>query len=325
MSRRGVGVSGFVSWLIACSMPWVAGCADVGTDPLMPANMHALAAGTDPTVNQGLKHNQIGLAHLNAHEYDAAIAEFDQAAKLAPAWYGIYINRGDAHVAKQQYDLALRDFDEAARLKPDSFAATYSRARAWVHKGDYDQAIRDLDLALRMKPDLRTVVTDDNRRSKSLYEAALSLRAQAHLGRKEYPSAIADYDRAIELSHEPAELFNGRCWARATANRELDRALADCNAALTARPDDAGFLDRRSLVYLRLGEMDRAVADASASLERRSSPQGTLPQAAADAFYVRAVARRRLGDIPGGDVDLQSARQLDPDVERRYTDWGVRP
>jgi tetratricopeptide (TPR) repeat protein len=108
----------FVWCVLACSVPRLSGCADAGTDPLMPGKLRALQAGTDPTVSQGLRHNQVGVAHLHAQDYDAAISEFDQAAALDPANYGIYVNRGIAHTRKHQYDLAVRDFDEASRLNP---------------------------------------------------------------------------------------------------------------------------------------------------------------------------------------------------------------
>jgi hypothetical protein len=60
------------------------------------------------------------------------------------------------------------------------------------------------------------------------------------------PQAIAQYDQWIAVHDEDAtlpEARNARCWARALLGRQLNQALADCNAALRARPESAAFLD----------------------------------------------------------------------------------
>jgi tetratricopeptide (TPR) repeat protein len=55
-----------------------------------------------------------------------------------------------------------------------------------------------------------------------------------------------------------ADAYNGRCWARALAGRDLDQALADCDGSLRLSPDDANGLNSRGLVQRKLGAFDRA-------------------------------------------------------------------
>src|SRR5262249_28922617 len=45
---------------------------------------------------------------------------------------------------------------------------------------------------------------------------------------------------------------NNLCWTRAILG-ELEAALADCNESLRLRPNDAGTLDSRGLIYLKMG------------------------------------------------------------------------
>ena len=49
-----------------------------------------------------------------------------------------------------------------------------------------------------------------------------------------YEAAVGNFDAWLKAHPEDAArpgALNGRCWARALLNRDLDRALEDCNAA----------------------------------------------------------------------------------------------
>lgn len=72
--------------------------------------------------------------------------------------------------------------------------------------------------------------------------------------------AIQDFDRALRLSPDVAALFNGRCYARASAGA-LAAALADCNEALRQMPGRADFLDSRGFTHLKMRQLPQALAD----------------------------------------------------------------
>jgi tetratricopeptide (TPR) repeat protein len=76
------------------------------------------------------------------------------------------------------------------------------------------------------------------------------------------------------------EALSGRCWVRAVQGRDLDKALSDCNAALKrsakASPLNARILDSRGLVRLRLGDYDKSLADYDASLKIRPNDAWAL-------------------------------------------------
>ena len=103
-------------------------------------------------------------------------------------------------------------------------------------------------------------------------------------------AALANYD--LWLRDHPEDVrrpnaLNGRCWARGQLNRDLDKALSDCNAALKAFPARANFLDSRGLVRLRRGEFDAALADYDAAL--KASPRNAWT------LYARGIAAARAG------------------------------
>jgi tetratricopeptide (TPR) repeat protein len=56
--------------------------------------------------------------YMQDGQNDKAIAAYTEAIKRSPKYSLAYIGRGDAYLAKSDYDRALLDYDEAARLDP---------------------------------------------------------------------------------------------------------------------------------------------------------------------------------------------------------------
>src|SRR5207237_7102747 len=88
-----------------------------------------------------------------------------------------------------------------------------------------------------------------------------------------YDRWIADHPTPEHLAENSPVLaqhvtaLNGACWSRAVLNRDLDTALADCDAGLKLRPNGPGLHDSRGLVHLRKGEYDLAIADYDAAIQ----------------------------------------------------------
>jgi tetratricopeptide (TPR) repeat protein len=132
--------------------------------------------------------------------------------------------------------------------------------------------------------------------------------------KKDYDRAIADYSEVIRLSPN-ADAFNGRCWARAVAARDLTQALADCNESLRLRPDNSHVLNSRGLVQFKLGAFDRAIADYSASIGKEPRDAGSL--------YARGIAKLRNGDTAGGNADITEAMAIRANIAEMYAGYGV--
>ncbi|MCU1500153.1 MAG: tetratricopeptide repeat protein, partial [Acidimicrobiales bacterium] len=140
-------------------------------------------------------------------------------------------------------------------------------------------------------------------------------RAEAWREKGDKQKALADYDAAVQLKADDADSLNGRCWMRARLNLMLEGALADCNAALDAEPTSADVLHSRGFVYLRLGRPEKAIADLNQALKNQAD--------FADALYVRGLARRQVGDAKGADQDIAAARKLFPEVIKTYKGYGL--
>jgi tetratricopeptide (TPR) repeat protein len=184
-----------------------------------------------------------------------------------------------------------------------------SRAQAYYQRGLYYQFSNQLDLAIA---DYTSAIG-----WKRTYEDAYAARADAYEAAGDHGRAAADYAQAAGLQADTASDLNNRCWARAMRGRPLDRALADCNAALKLNPDYPSAFDSRCLVNYRMGNYAEAISDCSEALKQeRQSPYS---------LYTRGLAKIRSGDTRGGNADVAAAKDADRRIDERFAFWGVKP
>jgi tetratricopeptide (TPR) repeat protein len=94
--------------------------------------------------------------------------------------------------------------------------------------------------------------------------AEFARRAAASAARRDFPAAIADYGRAIELEPENAAHYHARGMAR-LSNRQPVLAMADLDQALKYDPKDLQALTVRGELYLQAQDPKRAQADFEAA------------------------------------------------------------
>ena len=276
--------------------------AGAAADPR--ASMASTPISNDPADAAGFLRR--GMAYASRGELAPALTDLTRAAQLDPHDPQCRYQRGLVYWRERQPQLALQDFNAALALDPNDFQAHLARAQLQVstlHAAVED----DLSAVDRLAPpqaDLRLALGN-------LYDA---------IGQD--AGAVHQYDLWIEY-HEsdvrvPSALAT-RCGLQAAANIDLDRALDDCDQALSRLPtaEHAVVLSNRGLVYLRLGQFDRAVADATASIALRPK--------AGDPVYLRGLAELRQGLTAEGKADLAAAKKLRPDIARRYADIGLAP
>ncbi len=255
----------------------------------------------EPTDAAG--YSQRGAVTASKGQPEAAIADFDKAIALAPNEARYVLQRAMARLALHQPQLAAADLDKALTLDPANTEARLTRAQMRLNQNKTAEAAEDLEAA-----DQALAPSAQER----LRLAGLNERADR------LDAALANYDLWIKAHPEDSsriEAFNGRCWARALMNRELNLALADCDAALRLRPGSAQYLDSRALVRFRRGELDKALADYDASLAIQPRAAWTL--------YMRAVVERRAGKTQQADADHALALSINPRVVERAKRYGL--
>jgi tetratricopeptide (TPR) repeat protein/predicted aspartyl protease len=230
-------------------------------------------------------------------DYEAALADFDKAVAMDPGQVHYLVQRATAHLANRQPLLGAADLDKAIALAPGDGDARLARASLRLGARDPAGALVDLKAA-----DQALAPSSDARRRL----AAMFSTTDA------FEPAVASYDLWLKShpeDHDRAAAFNGRCWARALLDRDLDKALSDCDAALRSRPGVSSYLDSRALVRFRRGEFDKALVDYDAALAAQPREAWSL--------YMRALTARRLGKTAQADADRTAALAINPGVAAR--------
>lgn len=92
------------------------------------------------------------------------------------------------------------------------------------------------------------------------HKLALVSRGAAFMRTGNYHTALADFDRAIELDPDYARAFHLRGLAR-ELDGDNDGALADFDHAVELQPDYGAAYHSRATLYAKMGQTDRASED----------------------------------------------------------------
>jgi tetratricopeptide (TPR) repeat protein len=245
-----------------------------------------------------------GQALAARRDFSGAVDDFGKGIELEPANSDLYIARANARLASRQAVLAMSDLNQALKIKPDDPRALLSRGDLYLDSGDVARARSDFEAALKAAPD----------------NADLRLRiGGAYSNAGQFDAAIEQFDvwvAAHPNSDARLQILAGRCWARTAANKDLDKALADCNAAATGERVSI-IMEPRGFLLLRLGRFDEAIAQFNGVL--RLQPRD------ASAFLGRGLAELKKGQKADGERDLAQAVAIEPTVAARYKRFGFTP
>jgi predicted aspartyl protease/Tfp pilus assembly protein PilF len=192
-----------------------------GPDQPLKESTPAIESVNEPTDAEGFSRR--GEVFVTRRDYDHAIADFTRAMALDPTQAKYAYERATARLQNKQPILAMADLDKTLELQPDNLEALAMRARLRLAERDKLGATADIDQAAKLAPK----------------ESDLRLRlAYLYQGADKPDAALAQFDLWIGAHPEDGRLgeaLNGRCWTRATANIDLDKALNDCDRAVRSR------------------------------------------------------------------------------------------
>jgi tetratricopeptide (TPR) repeat protein len=285
-----------------------------------------------------------GLLHLAQDRPAEAAEAFTRSLAISPENAFTLGARGGAYVQLGRFEEALADWNRAVELEPSNLGLLQDKARLAAFRRDERTALAAVE---------RILVVDDKSltglalKGEILLQFGKSAEAALAYGRAleiidgqiaaeidesmkarmtgarinlliaggRVADALAQSAANLKLRpNDPAELNEG-CWARVTANVELNQALELCERSLSIRPDSAATIDSRAWVKLRLGRLDDAIADFDRALSLAPEQSASL--------FGRGVARNRKGDRAGAKRDLAAARRIAFDVDSRFRLYGV--
>ena len=152
---------------------------------------------------------------------DQAMAAFERAIAIAPAFVEALTNRGALLVAAKKYDDALKSFDAALAVNPEMMQAWNNRGNALAELSRYDEAIASYDRVLATSP--------------NMFEPLLN-RANALLALRRAGDALAAYDRALNAKPNDAAALKGRANALFELKR-FDDAITGYEAVVARDPE----------------------------------------------------------------------------------------
>lgn len=273
------------------------------TDDDVSRQAGTTAAESGSATRSASDHALQGQAHLSRGEAKAAVAELDEAIRMAPDQASYYVARAHAHMADKQPEAALADLDKALDLDPKNLDALQMRAEHRYANKDLAGAASDAAAAAALAP-------AGSARARSIASLYIWLDQPA--------AALPLLDDWIRLHDNDAMLgsaLNERCWARALSNQMLEEALKDCRKAIKRDGADPAYLDSLGLVQLRLGHYPESI--------KANEQAVALGPGSAWSRYGLGLARIRSGQAEAGNADLIAARALDPQIERHASKFGL--
>ena len=222
--------------------------------------------------NAGSYVERAGL-YYEREEYDRALADYEQALRLAPDNADAYLGRGCVRLQRDENDLALADFSAVIRLAPGAAEAYVYRGGVYADRQEYGPALADFNEALRLDPQCADAYVG---------------RGRALRDRKDYDGAVADFRQATRLEPDSPEGYNELAWVWATCPRAdlrnggvaLEYATTACRLSEWADPL---CLDTFAAAYATLGDFDQAVRWQRKALEASTD----LPEATREELRAR--------------------------------------
>ena len=263
-----------------------------------------------------------GNLHLRLGRTDEAIAAYDEALRLRPAFPEALRAGGTVLRDRGVTEAALAFFTEAIRLRPGYVDAVLDRANFLHALGRLEEAVATLEAGLAVVPRHAGLLSNKGAALHSLgrlpdalaaLEAALAADPtlpQAHLNCAgalmrlfRHADALPILDRAIALRPDYAAAHANRGLALKMLGRFAEAAAA-LDRALALEPTNAYALTNRGELRLLLGDYERGLPDYQARLETEwhNTP---LLRRAVPFWSGQALAGLRVGavaDAGNGDV-----------------------
>lgn len=220
------------------------------------ASIDAILARAAETWPEGLAaiHDVSAEARQKLLDWRGALSAITKAIEIEPSAER-YLARSAIRSSLHDNVGMLKDAELALALAPADVSALVIKSNALRDLGRTDEAINFLETYLSQS------TIDGKRRP----EVIITI-AEMKTSRGDVSSALNLIGDNLASNPGDPKLLNARCWVKALGQVELDTALRDCTKAIELSDEPAYVFDSRAMVYFRLGRMDDALADLEAAL-----------------------------------------------------------
>jgi serine/threonine protein kinase/predicted Zn-dependent protease len=250
----------------------------------------------------------------NLKDFDGALSDWNQLAKLQPKSAEPYRCIGAIHMSRRDYAQALAALKKAVALKPEYADAQWALAQIYLWQGKHKDALAELEpLVARLPkgpPETLNVRGDVYRAMGKLDEAAADYQrliqmkpndleacvslAGVYEQQKEPERAKKCYDELVAANSGSARAYLRRAvFHRNQGN--FAAAREDCNTAVRKEPDSALPALVAVSVEAAAGRYSEAVAQAERALAKAPKHDGPSLYAAACVWSLASSAAARSG------------------------------
>ena len=212
-----------------------------------------------------------GLLLMNAKQYEAALARFNQASQLAPKDAGYWLNTARAQLALNEPAAARSSLNQADQLQPQWLPVVATLAYLDVHQGNGQAALARAQALLAQRPDDPGVLELEGdvetylkqpAAAETAYAKAQQLRPSASLAAILYRTRVMAHSPAPQqpleqwLAHEPqswpvrdllGEYYLG-------PGKSLRQAVQEFRAVIAQAPTDVVALNNLAWALNQMGD-----------------------------------------------------------------------
>lgn len=261
-----------------------------GSNPSGIARLTAGLSRQKPTEAQF--YIELGQALLAASNPAAAVAEFEQAAKIKPGSHSVASNLGDALRESGQPDRAVAVLTHAVQAGPPDPLTWYQLAIAHGEAGNDSEAVQDLQKCLALDPDMAE---------------AHNLLAEKSASSGDLDGARKEFAAALRIEPDFAEALGnyGHLLALQRDNSQASYYLA---RSVQLKPGVVDVLTNYAVVLASLGRLAEARQQIDAALQ--ADPRSALAHLNAGRILAaqgdRAAAKTHLEQaMESGDADVK--------------------
>ena len=127
-------------------------CRQEAGDAALSACSRAIASGRYQGRGLAELLDYRGFEYRQKRNYDRAMADYDEAVRVAPQYAHAFSARANAWQTRGDNDRAIADYGAAIRLNPDNASYYNDRGTAWLAKREYDRAIEDFTTVIQNQP-----------------------------------------------------------------------------------------------------------------------------------------------------------------------------
>lgn len=231
-----------------------------------------------------------------------ALEQINLSIDASPNYSGSYFFRGFIYYyGIINFEKAIENFTTAIQMQPDFEGAYFYRGMAYHDLEKNIDAIKDFTEVITMNKDN----TD-----------AYFMRALIKFNMNDRQGAISDYDEIIkrEKTADPTvyklgTVYNNKGYCLIEMNK-LDEALPLLNRALELEPNESYIWGSRGEYYYKKGDYISCIMDMTKAIEVSPKTLADDSESAGWSYYIRGLAKIKLGRKQDGCEDLSKAGEL---------------